>query len=73
MGAEFGRSSWFDLYVEQQSTAGGGAGVCSVEVVLHFQFKKPLWTAGAQENTVHTINLDTLEILPPEPPTESQK
>lgn len=60
------------FYVEQQSAAGGGVGVCSVEVILHFQFKKPLWTAGAQQNTVHTINLDTLEIVPPEePPTES--
>lgn len=54
--------------VEQQSTAGADVGVCSVEVVLHFQFKKPLWTAGATQNTVNRIDLDTLTILEPEVP-----
>lgn len=56
------------FYVEQQSTAGPDAGVCSAEVILHYQFKKPLWTAGAQSDTVHRIDLDTLEIVPPELP-----
>lgn len=45
--------------VEQQATAPA-ASVCTVELTVHYEFKKPLWIGAGQEPTVQVIDLDLL-------------
>lgn len=45
--------------VEQQATAPA-ATVCTVELTVHYEFKKPLWTGSGQEPTVQYVDLDLL-------------
>lgn len=52
------------FYIEQ-TTGVTNTGVASVEVVVHYQFKKPLWSVLTGDDTIHRLNLDTLEIEPP--------
>lgn len=53
------------IFLIEQQTGAVNAGVASVEVIVHYQFKKPLWTVAEGDETVHRIDLDTLEIVPP--------
>lgn len=54
------------VFCIEQLAANNSNSVATVEVVVHYQFKKPLWTTGAQQQTVFRVDLDTLEIQPPE-------
>lgn len=56
------------IFIVEQQAADNAQSVCTVEVILHYEFKKPLWTVGASQDTVHRIDLDTLEVIPPSPP-----
>lgn len=56
------------LFYIEQFAANNDAFVATAEVVVHYQFKKPLWTVGAEGPTVHRIDLDTATIVPPELP-----
>lgn len=53
------------VFVIEQQTGAVNAGVASVEIVIHYQFKKPLFSSASGDETVHRIDLDTLEIVPP--------
>lgn len=55
--------------VEQLTAPGSGTGVCSCEVIVHYEFKAPLWTTGTSDPSVHEVNLDTMEIIEPTLPT----
>lgn len=53
------------LFIEQNTVPTPNV-VCSVEMIVEYEFKKRLWEPPAtQEPTVHSINLDTLEINDP--------
>lgn len=56
--------------VEQLNAPGSGTGVCSCEVIVHYEFKAPLWTSGSTDPVVHQVNLDTMEIIEPTPPVD---
>lgn len=53
------------IFIIEQQTAAVNSGVASIEVVVHYQFKKPLFSSATGDETVHRIDLDTLEIVPP--------
>lgn len=53
------------LFVEQ-STVPTPSQIAQIEYMVEYEFKKRLWEPPAtQVATVHTVNLDTLEIIPP--------
>lgn len=57
------------IFFVEQTVSNPQAGLGSVEVIIHYQFKKPLWGVGSAQETVHRIDLDTLTVVPPPLPT----
>lgn len=53
------------IFIVEQTSFSSVEGVCSAEVVVHFEFKKPLWYSSTGESTVRVVDLDTMEVLEP--------
>lgn len=65
------------IFFIEQLVAVPNFTLATVEIVLHFEFKKPLWVpAAGQTQTAYTIDLDKKTAIPPpvvEPPVEVVK
>lgn len=57
------------FYLEQAVSPAAPFTIAQVEIVLHFEFKKPLWvTTATAERTAYILDLDNKVAVPPKPP-----